>query len=228
MHNCLLCQKPLNQAITIEWLLSLAPQLQALTCADCKRQFHSILNLEQTCPLCNRVGTDDQVCGDCKDWEATTPHGFINQSLYEYNDAMKEFMHRYKFVGDYQLRKVFATEFSQVADATKRVVVPIPLTNDTLARRTFNQTTGLLNGPFVDCLATIEQIKTKDQSAQNRLQRKSISQPFKMKPDQKRLIQDQNVLVVDDVYTTGTTIRFAASLLMQNGAKTVNGLTLAR
>nr|WP_165861000.1 phosphoribosyltransferase [Lactiplantibacillus pentosus] len=41
-------------------------------------------------------------------------------------------------------------------------------------------------------------------------------------------ITGQSILIVDDIYTTGRTIRHAASLLLENGAKSVTGLTLAR
>ncbi|TLQ29395.1 hypothetical protein FEZ39_11190 [Lentilactobacillus parabuchneri] len=51
---------------------------------------------------------------------------------------------------------------------------------------------------------------------------------FQVSELQKNLIKDTPVLIVDDVYTTGTTIRHAAALLYQAGATDVKGLTLAR
>ncbi|WP_243685920.1 ComF family protein [Lentilactobacillus rapi] len=41
-------------------------------------------------------------------------------------------------------------------------------------------------------------------------------------------LAEKNVTIIDDVYTTGTTIRHAASLLYQAGAASVIGITLAR
>ncbi|WP_369346868.1 ComF family protein [Apilactobacillus ozensis] len=38
----------------------------------------------------------------------------------------------------------------------------------------------------------------------------------------------KHITIVDDVYTTGTTIRLAAMVLKENGAKSVSGFTLAR
>nr|WP_231597665.1 phosphoribosyltransferase family protein [Bacillus sp. SA1-12] len=41
-------------------------------------------------------------------------------------------------------------------------------------------------------------------------------------------IEDKQILLVDDIYTTGSTLRNAAKLLVDNGAKTVFSLTLIR
>ncbi|MBW1605965.1 ComF family protein [Lactobacillus sp. Sy-1] len=137
-------------------------------------------------------------------------------------------MHRYKFVGDYQLRNVFLEQMSNYALATKRLVVPIPLTPGTLQKRAFNQTLGLLSVPTFQCLETKGLHKQTDQSKRGREQRKAMKQPFKLVAELADQVVGQDVLIVDDVYTTGTTIRFAAQLLVESGAKSVRGLTLAR
>ena len=41
-------------------------------------------------------------------------------------------------------------------------------------------------------------------------------------------VQNKNILLVDDVYTTGATMREAQKVLQQAGAKKVTGLVVAR
>ncbi|UQS86986.1 ComF family protein [Nicoliella spurrieriana] len=227
MNKCLLCQNYLSNQVTIGWLLSLAPSVNSVICNKCQNRFNRLAD-QPTCTSCNKLGIESEDCEDCLEWQAKTDFQFVNHSLYQYNVAMKEFMHRYKFVGDYQLRTVFAAELSESATASGRVIVPIPLTPITLQRRGFNQTLGLLQVQTIECLLTKNHQKNIDQSQRGRDQRKAMEQPFIVDPKLIGRIAQRDVLIVDDVYTTGTTIRFAARLLIENGAKSVQGLTLAR
>ena len=59
-----------------------------------------------------------------------------------------------------------------------------------------------------------------------RARRESIEKAFAVK--QPRLIKDEIVLLVDDVFTTGATASLCAQVLKENGAKQVLVLTLAR
>ncbi len=48
-----------------------------------------------------------------------------HRGLYRYNEAMKEYMQRYKFNGDYRLRVVFQRELSKVVNEQKAdLIVP--------------------------------------------------------------------------------------------------------
>lgn len=66
------------------------------------------------------------------------------------------------------------------------------------------------------------------QSEKNRQQRLQTPQPFQIIASAQSVILNQDVLIVDDVYTTGTTIRHAANLIQTAGARSVSGLTLCR
>ncbi|WP_233438012.1 ComF family protein [Lentilactobacillus hilgardii] len=60
------------------------------------------------------------------------------------------------------------------------------------------------------------------------MQRLNADQPFELIDHESELIRQKTIVVVDDVYTTGTTIRHAAALLYRAGARCVKGLTFAR
>jgi ComF family protein len=55
----------------------------------------------------------------------------------------------------------------------------------------------------------------------------NLANAFKLIENKKSLIQGQDILIVDDVITTGSTIDVAAKLFKQTGAKSVWALTIA-
>lgn len=143
---------------------------------------------------------------------------------------MHNYFQQYKFRGDYRVRAVFATLMqTTVNQLAGDVVLTIPVTASTMVTRGFNQVTGWLTDGLnqVDGLATLVQEKGVAQSQKARQERMATPQPFKLVMGAERLRQ-QRVILVDDIYTTGRTMRHAADLIIENGAKSVTGLTLAR
>ncbi|GAA6115487.1 ComF family protein [Apilactobacillus kunkeei] len=91
----------------------------------------------------------------------------MNKAIFQYNDAMKDFMHRYKFVGDYQLRMIFQKEIRKKI-RKDLLVVPIPVSAETKINRGFNQVIGFLGDTaYVDALMVKEKRKVR-QSELNR------------------------------------------------------------
>ena len=68
-----------------------------------------------------------------------------------------------------------------------------------------------------------------NQATKSRLERLAMEQPFKLKDDHAvHSIKGQRLVVVDDVYTTGRTIRYAAECLVDAGAASVQTVSLFR
>lgn len=113
------------------------------------------------------------------------------------------------------------------------IIIPIPLHKRRLAERGFNQAeviahyiSLLINRQLCDS-ALIRTRSTKQQATLNRTDRiKNVVAAFKCVNQEK--IVAKNILLVDDVYTTGSTMRECAKVLLAAGAKTVSGFTLAR
>ncbi|WKN28401.1 ComF family protein [Apilactobacillus kunkeei] len=194
-------------------------------CDDCMNRFVRI-DQNTICQGCGRQMNKPCICYDCQKWQRDG-QDFINRSIFEYNDAMKDFMHRYKFVGDYQLRMIFQEEIRKNIRKNS-MVVPIPVSVETKISRGFNQVVGLLeNIEYVDALKVNKSHKIR-QSELSRKQRLNNQQVFTINEKSAAKIVNQEVLLVDDIYTTGTTIRHAAEVLMANGVNKVSGLTLCR
>lgn len=62
------------------------------------------------------------------------------------------------------------------------------------------------------------------QSKKSREERIHLKQVFKVNQD----VSGKVILLIDDIYTTGSTLHHAAHALMEAGAKSVSSFTLAR
>lgn len=224
MTDCLLCHCDNFQQPTLWQLMNFQPIEPAVLCQTCLNGIEAI-PADQSCSGCGRLSSE-QVCRDCLRWQE--PTNFHNRAIFQYNDLLKQFMSQYKFYGDYRLRKVFQTKIKrEVTQLKADLVIPIPIAPATLQRRGFNQVAGLLEGvSTVDGLATLQVEKQQPQSAKNRQQRMQTQQPFSLNLSPEKF-NKKRVLIVDDIYTTGRTIRHAARLFQEAGASEVMGLTLA-
>ena len=124
-------------------------------------------------------------------------------------------------------------QFQQQIKKGQWVLVPIPLSKAKLRKRGYNQA-GILatelskkfNFPVQNLLVRTRETKT--QVGLTNLQRKlNVQNAFSL-INHKSLIVNQNVLLVDDVATTGSTLLEASKVLKRAGVDKVFGLTLAR
>ena len=111
-------------------------------------------------------------------------------------------------------------------------VVPVPLFKAREKMRGYNQAELLANQmhAMLDLpVATSVLKRVKNTQTQTELTKKEREENVKhaFKAENKELLKDRVVLLVDDVYTTGSTLNECASVLKQAGAKQVYCLTLA-
>jgi competence protein ComFC len=196
-QNCLICNSPLNGPIT--WRLLLTNIFPKTICLECEGKFETYNPSQQ----------DESII-----------------SLYKYNDMMKDFIHRYKFMHDVLLAKVFRHIIREHLSKTKAIIVPIPIHPVKLKERTFAHVDQLLKEANIPYVHYLEKITIETQVGKTREQRINAPQLFKLKENAD--IKDKEFLLVDDIYTTGTTISQAQSLLTEKGAKYVKAFTLIR
>ncbi len=115
------------------------------------------------------------------------------------------------------------------------VLVPVPLHRWRLFRRRYNQSAllalqlGRLTGKPV-AVDVIKRVRaTPIQGRMNREQRrKNVAGAFRLTPRRVMAIRGKNVLLIDDVLTTGATVNECSRVLLKGGALRVNVLALAR
>ncbi|MFD1455332.1 ComF family protein [Levilactobacillus lanxiensis] len=225
MRACVWCGRQLQTTLTLAQIWQFTPIAQATVCDTCRQRFTAITS--QHCPSCGRQQVDETVCLDCQRWSGDR---LTNHAVYVYDSAMKAYMQQYKFQGDYALRVLMQAPLAAALQReTYDVLVPIPVDQLTWRTRGFNQVTGWLqNQPFQQALLVRATHKERPQSAKDRADRLRTPQPFTLAPNAGQLLRGQRVLLLDDVYTTGRTLRHAADQIYLGGAKAVTSLTLAR
>ncbi|MGD7052999.1 ComF family protein [Sutcliffiella horikoshii] len=178
----------------------------------------------------NRV---EDLCSDCFRWEEDpSTAGLLqqNRSVYHYNEHMKEVLARYKFRGDAVLVQVFRKTFRQTFEATwgkdLPILVPIPLSTDRKYERGFNQSLLLAELLFGNPEELLSKTNSEKQSKKARKERMERENTFFV-PDPEK-VKGKSILLIDDIYTTGTTVRMAAKVLKDAGAKDISSYTLVR
>jgi ComF family protein len=113
-------------------------------------------------------------------------------------------------------------------------IVPVPLHPERLRERGFNQAAMLgqalarLSGLPLDVWSLVRTIHTERHRAgmDERGRRDSVESAFEVR--RPRLIENERILLIDDVFTTGATVSSCARALKDAGARDVFVLTVAR
>ena len=165
------------------------------------------------------------ICPKCEQkFSPVTNEQSGHRSLYHYNEAMKDYLHRYKFMYDVVLAKVFQKQLHDVFKKEQRIVVPIPMHRQKLVERTFSHIDELLIAAKIPYKHLLEKTTIDTQSKKTREERINTPQLFRVNGK----IDPKHYVVFDDIYTTGTTIEHAKKALLEAGAKSVTSLTLIR
>lgn len=130
-----------------------------------------------------------------------------------------------------RLMIAFARKFLDMKNID--LILSVPLHSQKLRQRQFNQAQLLvepLAGAFSKKMHTKLISKIEPGPAQVELSRterlKMVRDTFKIRKAQP--LKDKNILLVDDVFTTGATANECAKALLASGAKKVEVFTLAR
>ena len=192
--HCLLCERELQQRVG--WKELLIKPLPKTICPRCEAKFERIEQQQE-----------QQVI-----------------SLYRYNDAMKDFLHRFKFLHDALLAHVFNQVIHEHLKNEKYIVVPIPMHPENLKSRTFAQVDELLKAAKIPFEHHLRKLSNEQQAKKSLNERLQTPQLFDVIDSQQ--VKDKKIRLVDDIYTTGTTMNHAKKALLDAGAQDVRGFTL--
>ena len=142
-------------------------------------------------------------CQDCQFWckeEVEVSH----RAIFTYNQAMKDFFSRYKFDGDFLLRKVVRFIFKWGVKKVQRVSICCNSPKSwKIAWQRINQVEGLVEAAAFKYLDLLEKREERASSSKSRSERLTTELPFFIKSG---VSIPKKILLIDDIYTTGTTI----------------------
>ncbi len=199
-------------------------------CDECKTEIYKID--ENKCNHCGRkTAYQVEYCDSCIDKNLAFTEA---RSLYEYKGKIKKIIKDIKYFDKTYLLDIFIDDLKELYYSrfmSCEVVVGVPMTTQAVKERGYNQAQVLaqklskeLNLPYSEDIV----IKVKDTERQATLdvneRSKNLKGAFKVN---KQLLKYKNVLLVDDVLTTGTTCNMISELLLKKGVEKVFVLTIA-
>jgi ComF family protein len=193
-------------------------------------------------PLCNCCGLpyfgnneSDHLCGNCINTKA---HFFSARAAGQYDGVLLNAIHQFKYKEKTAIGKTLGKlmaeyEYSSLNIKEYSLIIPVPLHLNRLRERGFNQSAMLakvLAKKFsipLDVTSLKRYIYTEPQISLGKKEREAnVKGVFEV--TNKKMVKGQKIIIVDDVYTTGNTVKECARVLMKNKAKQVAVLTLAR
>lgn len=183
-------------------------------------------------PLCKICGmpTSSENTGRCQDCLKGTP---FKKVLYygKYEGVLKEVIHQYKFNKVRRLSKSLAMFLYELPIPDSDAIVVVPLHKKRLRQREFNQTAVIghhLSKKLKIPLLLDALIKVKETKPQTGLCSEERLRNLNNAFIAKDVVKELNLLLIDDVITTGATIKECSKALLKAGAKSVTVLAVAR
>ena len=204
-----------------------AEEPEELACRICRTRLPYVR--EPSCRKCGKplLSDEKEYCQDC----ARKRHVFLQgKAPFVYDQVMRESITRYKYGGRREYAAFYAEEILRKCAREAvfwkgDVLVPVPLHWSRKRKRGYNQAALLARELSKRCgipadetlLRRVRRTRAqKDLNDQERLA--NLKGAFSVP---KGSISYRNIILVDDIYTTGSTIDEAARVLKENGAQTV-------
>lgn len=216
--QCALCREVTKKPYTL--CASCWPKLKFITSSKCSICCLPLENIDHDMP-----------CADCIKF----PPVFAKaHAPLVYNDSIKKLILQYKNYDGLHLGPMFFQWMQRCTPNNANIIIPVPLHWWRFFIRQYNQATelGKLISKYTKIPINNELLKrvraTSPQGHKSRFLRyENLKDAFIVK-DSENILQKVNVLLIDDVLTSGATANACARVLLDAGAARVEVLTIAR
>ena len=228
-NRCIICDELLPFGFDLE---------NEFICDHCKKKLEFIK--EPTCKKCGAMInlSNEMYCARCENmmWD-NFEYGF---GLLRYNDFVKESIHRIKYSGRKEyidfygkcIAKVFKMKFKEI---NPDYLVPVPIHSKRLKERNYNQSMILAESISKELIKYNIHIdvnndlvfRTKNTKVLNKLDSTDRANELNDAFVANNLTGIDKVILVDDIYTTGSTINKISEVLKSSGVKKVYFVAIA-
>ena len=216
-QSCLVCNQTTQRSIAV--------------CDSCEQE---LPHNRECCLVCAipLAGSDDLCCANC---QSNMPSYDVSHIPLLYREPVSQWVQHFKFNGDLVKAKTLADLFLSSLDQHEAgsidALIPVPLHPSRIRKRGFNQALWLAKqfsqqtGIPVDNRLVMRHKKTLPQhELKYKLRLTNLKDAFKLSAP----CHYRQVVIVDDVVTTGTTVNEIAHLLKKQGVESVQIWALAR
>lgn len=218
--KCIFCGEELNEKALND------------TCEKC---FKELPFLEHICSRCGGpIGdNNDGICQNCK---ANNFYFTLARSVFAYNDQLVAVIHKYKY-GDkrylYEPLGRFMCDYFSTWEISPDMITSIPLHKAKEKSRGYNQSKLLaefiskkFSIPYYDlCEKVVNNVSQTELDLHKRKQ--NVKDVYEFDKNYKSTIKDKIILLIDDIFTTGSTTSEMSRILKKAGAREIYVLTLA-
>ncbi len=198
-------------------------------CKGCRVKLEVVR--EPCCRKCGKPLFEEEVfCKDCAEKKCSYEYGY---DLFVYNGSMKESVGKFKYHGRQEYAKYYAAElYHEYGEWMKEIcaqaLIPVPIHKNRYRKRGYNQAE--LIAKELEKLSGIPMkskclIRVKDTLPQkelsNRERRENLFQAFQFNEGAELNRIPKCVILIDDIYTTGSTLDECAKVLKKAGVQEV-------
>lgn len=149
-------------------------------------------------------------------------------AIYEYDSTIRELIFKFKGCYDIELKDVFLDRYINYLKIRYfgYSIVPLPSYYLDDERRGFNHICEIYNRLNLPILRILEKINNEKQAKKNKKERMKAHKNFVINNISD--VKGKKILIVDDVYTTGSSVNAAIGLIKKGKPKKISVLVVAK
>lgn len=203
-------------------------------CTSCIKKIRFIDS--KACEKCGKPLDNTYLPSQCPDCKSTHHYYTKGFSCVEYNENIKEIVHKLKYKNGrylaYHMAEMMIDKLQKQDVEDIDLIVPTPLNKRRKKKRGFNQAYLLAKyiGKVMDWKVNRKNlIKTKETQSQNQLSRNDRKNNLRdaFRVISKDIFKDKKILIVDDVYTTGSTMDACSKEILKSEPKEIYVISFA-
>lgn len=193
-----------------------------------------ILNIvfPKSCIFCGRHGV--LLCSSCEaELQINTyPLPDWVHTRYSYKDErVRKIIFKIKYNHTPELATEMGEYCKEYIDTKDILLIPVPISKDRLRKRDYNQALlfalGINKENTLDALERVKDTQRLFQTKHRDDRVRELADSFQVKTKYIDTIKNKNILIVDDITTTGATLYELRKVLQKAGAKKISAFTLA-